>query len=379
MTGTMLWLVLSTLTPVFFSGHDRWTGFRESRAAIEPVTPEKIRKTTSFKNWGLYNLKARLGKIASHIFAVDAWKIERGSRSVVVAVVDTGVDPLHPDLTLNLWHAPTTKGADGKPAYGWDFADNKPNPIDIHGHGTHVAGIIGAVTNPKAGVSGVSPEVTLLPIRYYKDSNPGVVNLQNTVRAIHYAIDQGVRIINYSGGGPKYAHEEYLALKRAESHGILVVTAAGNNHENTDLAENSYYPGAYRLTNILSVAATNIKNELLGSSNWGRTTVDVAAPGEDIYSTIPDGKYGFLSGTSQATAFVSGLAALILAKNPRLTPPEVIALIRQGVDPLSSLSGKLISGGRINAFKTLVLMDRPKTKPVATDWMRLIASPPGKP
>src|SRR4029077_10572959 len=125
-------------------------------------------------------------------------------------------------------------------------------------------------------------------------SNPGSVNLRNTVKAINYAIDHGARIINYSGGGPEFSEEEYLAIKRAESKGILFVAAAGNERQNTDLVENYYYPSAYRLSNIISVAATDIHNNLLPSSNWGKKSVDVAAPGENIYSTLPQNKFGYM-------------------------------------------------------------------------------------
>jgi subtilisin family serine protease len=178
------------------------------------------------------------------------------------------------------------------------------DPSDDHGHGTHVAGIIGAVTNLDSGVSGVAPRVLIMAVKYYSESNPGSVNLKNTIDALNYAIDRGARIINYSGGGPEYSEAEYLAIKRAESRGILVVAAAGNEHQNTDLRERLYYPQAYGLSNIISVAATDINNNLLPSSNWGKSKIDVAAPGENIYSTLPGNRYGYMTGTSQATAFV---------------------------------------------------------------------------
>jgi thermitase len=289
---------------------------------------------------------------------VDAWSIEKGSRNVIVAVIDTGIDPTHKDLTKNIWRNP--KAAIAQPGetqhYGWNFVTNKPNPTDEHGHGTHVAGIIGAMANPISGVSGVTQNVSIMAVKYYSDSNPGAVNLKNTIKAINYAVENGAKIINYSGGGPEFSEEEYLAIKKAEAKGVLFVAAAGNEHQDTDVRENNYYPSAYKLTNIISVAATDINNNLLRSSNWGKSKVDVAAPGENIFSTLPNGRYGYMSGTSQATAFVSGIAALLLSKDPTLTPVQLKDIIRKSVDVIPGLQGKLATGGRVNAYKALLAL-----------------------
>jgi subtilisin family serine protease len=304
----------------------------------------------SFKNWGIIN-----GEAKSHIDAVDAWTISEGSPNVVVAVIDTGIDANHKDLKGNIWHDP--KHPD---TYGWNFVTNKPNPFDDHGHGTHVSGIIGAIADPQSGVSGVAHRVSIMPVKYYSDSNPGSVNLRNTVRAINYAVEHGAKIINYSGGGPEFSEDEYLAIKKAEAAGVLFVAAAGNEHQDTDLVENYYYPSAYHLSNIISVAATDIHNNLLRSSNWGKNKVDVAAPGENIYSTLPGGRYGYMSGTSQATAFVTGVAALLLSENPKLTPPKLKKLILSSVDRFPQLKGKLATGGRINAYSALLALEHEK-------------------
>jgi thermitase len=305
-----------------------------------------------YKNWGLINTQGR-----SHIHALDAWKIQEGSKKVVVAVIDTGIDASHKDLSANIWKAPSVGWAAAKKdtgVFGWNFVNDKANPTDDHGHGTHVAGIIGAVANPKNGVSGVAHHVSIMAVKYYSDSNTGAVNLRNTVKALNYAIDNGAKIINYSGGGPEPSEEEYVALKRAETQGILVVAAAGNERQNTDLPENKYYPAAYRLTNMISVAATDINNNLLSSSNWGKQRVDVAAPGDNIYSTLPGGRYGYMSGTSQATAFVSGLAALLLSQDPTLTPVQIREIIMGSVDRFPQLASKLATGGRVNAYAALL-------------------------
>jgi subtilisin family serine protease len=324
-------------------------GFTPSGNAVGKGLGQKLTQKFSFKNWGLINERTN-----SHISAPAAWKIEEGNSSVVVAVIDTGIDPTHSDLAKNIWHEKKNGVPDG--VYGWNFVIDRPNPLDDHGHGTHVAGIIGAVANPLTGVSGVAHRVSIMPVKYYSDSNSGIVNLRNTIRALHYAIDHGAKIINYSGGGPERSEEEYLAMKKAEAHGVLVVAAAGNEHQDTDQPKNYYFPAAYRLSNIISVAATDIQNSLLPSSNWGRTRVDVAAPGENIYSTLPGGRYGYMSGTSQATAFVTGMAALLLAKDPKLTPMQLREIIMSSVDRVPQLSNRVATGGKVNAYAALLAL-----------------------
>jgi subtilisin family serine protease len=318
-------------------------------AAPQKPKTERVSLASKIKNWGIINAN----KVKSHINALDAWKITSGNRKVVVAVIDTGLDANHKDLSKNVWHDPNEKTRN---VYGWNFVVNQPNPIDDHGHGTHVAGIIGAVTDLETGVSGVAQQVSIMPVKYYSDANPGSVNLRNTVKAINYAVEHGARIINYSGGGPEFSEEEYLAIKKAEAKGVLFVAAAGNEHQNTDLVENYYYPSAYRLSNIISVAAIDINNNLLPSSNWGVNKVDVAAPGENIYSTLPGGRYGHMSGTSQATAFVSGMAALLLAKDPSLTPKKIREIIMGSVDREPQLEGKLATAGKVNAYNALMTL-----------------------
>ncbi len=306
---------------------------------------------SNLKNWGLMNSRAK-----SHIQAPDAWKIEEGKKEIVVAVVDTGIDPKHKSLAQNIWHDTAENRPD---IFGWNFVSDKANPTDEHGHGTHVAGIIGALSDPDSGVSGVAHHISIMPVKYYSDSSPGSVNLKNTVKAINYAVDHGARIINYSGGGPEFSEDEYLAIKKAETKGVLFVAAAGNEHQNTDQVENYYFPSAYRLynlSNIISVAATDINNNLLISSNWGKRSVDVAAPGENIFSTLPQGRFGYMTGTSQATAFVSGLAALLLSQDPTLKPKQLKDLIMSSVDHFPQLQEKLAAGGRVNAYQALVAL-----------------------
>jgi subtilisin family serine protease len=252
---------------------------------------------------------------------------------VIVAVVDTGVDITHPDLKEKLWK-------DHQGNSGWDFVSNSPNIVDFHGHGTHIAGII----------AGMAKDIEIMPVRYYDVTADGSVNLSNTIKSLNYAIDHGAQIINYSGGGPEYSEDEFQAIKRAQDKGILVVAAAGNDHKDTDLSDNRYYPAAYEgkgLKNIITVASINNKNELLASSNWGHKSVDVAAPGQDILSTLPGGRYGKMSGTSQAAAFVSGVAAEVLSRYPDISPVQIKDFIVKHVTQINSLHGKTISGGKV--------------------------------
>jgi thermitase len=313
------------------------------------------------KNWGLENSASNIEK---------AWSVTQGSSNVIVAVIDTGIDANHPDLKANLWKAPSQNGRPSSGnVYGWDFVTKSSNPTDQHGHGTHIAGIIGAIANPKTGTAGVTQNVQIMPVRYYSETAPGNVNLANTIKALHYAIDNGAKIINYSGGGPEYSEEEFQAMKKASDKGVLIVAAAGNEHHNTDAEENRYYPAAYQLkglNNIITVASIDSQSKLLPSSNWGVKSVDVAAPGEGILSTIPGGRYGKMTGTSQATAFVSGVAALILSKQPALTPSQVKDIIMKNVTLVANLRGKIASNGKIDAYKALQAIAAPApAKPAA--------------
>lgn len=314
-----------------------------SFAAVQKASHSEAAKgVATLKNWGLDNSETT----TSHISARKAWRISKGSKKIVVAVIDTGVDATHPDLKDNV-----CRGAHDE--YGFDFVANKKNPVDRHGHGSHVAGIIAATAKANSGVMGVAPNVCIMAVRYYSDTATGAQNLANTVKAINYAVDHGAKVINYSGGGAEFSMAEMQAIKRAEAKGVVFVAAAGNEYQDTDQNGNAYFPAAYGLSNIIAVAATNIHNQILPSSNWGKKHVHVAAPGEQIYSTLPGAKYGYLTGTSQATAFVSGLAALILSEIPGLKPSEVRDIIMKTTDKLDSLNGKVASGGRINAYAAL--------------------------
>ncbi len=276
-----------------------------------------------------------------------AWKIFKKKQDVIVAVIDTGIDPYHPHLIKNLY-AP--KGTPSSKNYGVDFSKGaafKNRPYDQHGHGTHVAGII----------KSIFPDVKILSLKYYNPKASGKENLKSTIAALRYAVDLGVDIINYSSGGPESANEERRILEKAKKKGILVITAAGNEKSNIDLPhkKNAYYPASYVLPNILTVMAHTSSLKILKDSNYGRSSVDISAPGQRINSSLPKSRKGYLSGTSQSTAFVSGVAALLKANYPHLTFVELKMIIKKSAIKSSIFAGKSITSGRLSAKKALEL------------------------
>src|SRR3989338_5772504 len=289
-----------------------------------------------------------------------AWNISKGNKKIVVAIIDTGVDYTHPDLKNNIWQNPNEIPNNGKDdddngfiddTMGWNFVDHTPTPSDEHGHGTHVAGIIGAVRGNGIGISGVCPNISLMILKYYSPNATGKENLENTIKSFGYAVQNGAHIINYSGGGAEFSKEEREAILEAKKKGIIVVAAAGNERQNADI--HAYYPASYDLDNIVSVAAVTPTQKLVDSSNYGMKRIDVAAPGQNIFSTLPKGQYGYMTGTSQATAFVTGIAALALSTYGSLPSIAIKDLLLKNVHPTKTLKGKIKTGGMINAYAIL--------------------------
>lgn len=306
--------------------------------------------------------------------AARAWKVTKGSKDIIVAVIDTGIDINHEDLKENIWSNPGEIGLDknGKDkatngidddgngyiddVHGWNFVANSKDLTDNHGHGTHIAGIIGAQAGNKKGISGISPDVSLMIIKYYDPKVTNTDNLKNTINSINYAIKMGAHIINYSGGGTDYSQEEFEAVKKAEKNGILFVAAAGNERSNSD--QFHYYPADYKLSNIISVTALDPSKEVLASSNFGIETVDLAAPGQNIISTLPGNTYGFMTGTSQATAFVSGAAVLVKANKSEFKFDDIKKYILSTGDPSTTLAEKTRTSRSLNLFKALTILDQ---------------------
>jgi thermitase len=342
-----------------------------SQPRLEPILPKDeksvlLNDPAIQKNWGLMGTGG-----TSDIKAQKAWAITQGSRDIKVAIIDTGCDTHHPDLVANFWKNPGELGFDSKgkdkatngidddangfidDISGWNFVANNNDLTDNHGHGTHISGIVGAEGGNGIGISGVSPKVSLMCLKYYDPKSGGGDNLKNTIRAIRYAIQMGADIINYSGGGLEYSAEEYQAVKAARDAGILFVAAAGNEYSNSD--KSHYFPANYSLDNIVSVTAINQSAQVLKSSNYGIQTVHIAAPGENIFSTLPGAKYGVMTGTSQATAFVSGVAALIMAANREFKYSDVRKQILSTADEMDQIRNKTKTSGKLNSWAALAI------------------------
>lgn len=305
--------------------------------------------------------------------AARAWSVSQGNKNTIIAVIDTGIDINHEDLKNNLWVNPGESGLDANgrnratngidddqngfidDIHGWNFVSGNSKLNDNHGHGTHIAGIIGAEASNKKGISGISPNVSLMILKYFDPKVPNTDNLKNTVSSIRYAVKMGAHIINYSGGGTDFSQEEFNAIEQAEKKGILFVAAAGNERSNSD--QHHYYPADYGLKNIISVTAIDPTTEVLSSSNYGILTVDIAAPGQNILSCLPNNSYGLMTGTSQATAFVTGAAALIMPhKNQYFRATEVKNYILATGDSSASLYAKTRTSRQLNLFKALTIL-----------------------
>jgi subtilisin family serine protease len=340
---------------------------------VEPnfvVRAARLPNDRSFgEQWGLRNLGEFGGKVGADISASSAWDVAIGGPAPV-AVVDTGVSFKHVDLSGNAWvnpgDPPNGLDDDGDgfkdDVHGADFLQGDSDPDDDGGHGTHVAGIIGAQGNNSVGIAGVNWESQVMGLKFLDENGEG--NTADAANAIDFAVDHGARVINASWGGPAFSHALYSAIRRAHEHGVLVVAAAGNDGLNSDSSPD--YPAAFDLPNVISVAATDRSDRLLDFSNYGAKSVDLAAPGDDVYSTVPPSSdpsgYAAFSGTSMAAPFVAGAAALYLSKFPEATVDQVRAALLGAVDPLPSLAGKTVTGGRINLAKALGAAS-PSTRP----------------
>ena len=311
--------------------------------------------------WALNNVGQEGGKAEADLRAIKAWLKTQGSEDIVVAVLDTGVDYTHPDLVKNMWVRP-----DNIPAYedaelgkfndlhGFNAEDNQGDPMDTNGHGTHCAGIIGAEGNNGEGISGINWKVQIMPLKFLGKGGFGTT--KDAIEAINYAIDRkkagvNIRIINASWGSTQYSKALGDAIRVAGENGILFVAAAGNSATNND--KRPHYPSNYDLPNVISVAALDRSDQLASFSNFGEKTVHIGAPGRDILSTWLNGNYREASGTSMATPYVAGVAALILADKSDLSVEQLRAKLLKSVDKLDSLDGKVENGGRINAWLAL--------------------------
>lgn len=370
-----LWQIATTLSveeTVKRYSQDRRVQFIEPNYNDNKLTTPLIPNDPSFPLlWGLNNTGQTGGTPNADIDAPEAWGALQGwgwfpnTGNAIVGVIDTGVDYTHPDLINNIWKNPGETGGgketngidDDGNGYiddfrGWDFFNNDNNPMDGYGHGTHVAGTIGAEGNNGIGVTGVNWKVKIMPIQIFSSSGAAASNFA-IAQAIQYATANGADVTNNSWGGGPFS----MAIYNAILAGRLFVAAAGNYAQNNDISP--FYPATYNLNNIISVQATDHNDNLAGFSNYGATTVDLAAPGVNIYSTLPVGgslmgsNYGYSSGTSMATPHVAGAAALMVATRrdrglPDLTPVQLRQYVLNGVDVIPGLSGKNATKGRLN-------------------------------
>lgn len=294
-----------------------------------------------FTSWGIDP-----DKHLASINLKQSWNNFKKNKDIIVAVIDTGIQADHPFLINNITTLQGTKSASN---YGMDFSNEKSGttPVDQHGHGTHVAGI----------VKSIFPEVKILALKYYNPKASGQANLEATIKALKYAVDNNVDVINYSGGGPEASVEELRILKEAERKGILVIAAAGNERSNIDDKKHAYYPASYGLSNIITVAAHDDALNIISSSNYGKNSVEIAAPGHRIRSSIPNNGAGYMTGTSQATAFVTGVAALIKSKYPQMKFDQVKNIIISSSLKVKNFEGKILGAGKLDASRALELAD----------------------
>ena len=311
--------------------------------------------------WGLHNTGQSSGVAGADINAEPAWDLSVGSRQVVVAVIDSGTRITHQDLAPNMWQNLSEIAGNGvdddangfiDDISGIDAINHSGNPIDETGHGTHVAGTIGALGNGGGRHVGVAWEVQLMALKFL-GSSTGFTS--DAITCIEYAIAQGADIINASWGSSSFSVSLFNTIAVANQAGILFVAAAGNDGVNTDVV--GHYPSNFNLPNVISVAALDRTDSLAGFSNFGSSTVDLGAPGVQIYSTHPqsDAAYAFSSGTSMASPHVAGVAALVKSLFPTINVTDLKARLLSGTVPIPALAGLSSTGGRVDAHGAMTV------------------------
>ena len=334
------------------------------------------------KQWGMNDIGARNG-----------WQSAPSQKQMIVGVIDTGVDYTHEDLLPNMWRNPGESGLDANgvdrssngidddqngyidDVVGWDFVSNDNKPFDLKGnifqggnpgHGTHCAGNVAARGNNGMGISGVAPNAKIMALRFIGEKGQG--STATAIQAIKYAVDNGAQITSNSWGSegedPNYPEENQAlrdAVTYAQNANVLFIAAAGNGHSgrgyNNDTDDRPAYPASYKHDNIISVAAIDINDEFGGFSNWGVNSVDIAAPGVKVYSTVVGGDYTDMvipilkaswDGTSMAAPHVAGAAALYWSRNPEKSWQEVKSAIIASARKRPNMQGKLLSGGKLD-------------------------------
>lgn len=342
------------------------TALAKSRgvAAIEPAFKTRLALSESAPlppNDLLFGEQNHLNGAAGLSLDVSgAWSLVTQA-SVTVAVIDSGVDYTHPDLAGNIWtnigEIPGNGQDDDANGYaddvhGYNFYADTANPIDDHSHGTHMAGIIGAVGNNKIGVTGLLWRVEIMPLRFTDPE--GIGDTIKAIEAIHYAVANGARVINMSWtimGEGNTSQALRQTISSYQKAGVVFVTAAGNGDTSFigfDIDEFPVYPASFQLGNLITVGASDPLGNIASFSNYGAGSVHLLAPGANILSTLPGNSYGEMSGTSASTAVVSAAAAMVLTESPGLTSEEVKNLLLSTVNDDPGLVGRVQTAGTLN-------------------------------
>ena len=298
------------------------------------------------------------GTAGADIKATNAWDVFTGDPNLKIGVIDTGVDYNHPDLAANIWtnpgEIPGNSIDDDSNGYvddvhGYDFVNNDGDPFDDNGHGSHCAGTIAGVGDNNVGVTGVNWQAKVIGIKFLSGAGSG--STAGAIAGVQYSIAVGCRLTSNSWGGGGFSQALLDAINAAGAAGQLFIAAAGNASANTDVSP--HYPSSYDSPYIVAVAATDHNDNLASFSNFGATTVDLAAPGVAILSCQPGGGYQLLSGTSMATPHVAGVAGLAMGRFPSATNLFIKQLILNGADVKPHLAGKVLTSARLNAFLTI--------------------------
>ncbi|GEM_PF-4017942 len=319
-------------------------------------SPDQEPYLVSGEQWGLQNQGVEGALAGADIEAVDAWQEQSSAAGVVVAVIDTGVNYAHVDLADRMWVNPGETPDDNidndgngviDDVHGLDAYANDGDPADDNGHGTHCAGIIGADSGNGYGMTGVAPDVTVMALKFLSENGAGATS--DALLTIQYALDHGADILNLSWGSPRESALLEELLRTCGEQGMLIAAAAGNDADNVD--NRPMFPGSFPLPALVTVAATDARDQLAGYSNYGPQHVEIAAPGTDILSTWigSTGAYNRISGTSMATPHVAGVLALLRARYPSDESGETILRLLNGAESLSTLSNKIAERRRLNA------------------------------
>lgn len=337
--------------------------------------------------WGINNDGQTGGIAGADMRVLEAWGIRHDATATPIAILDTGIDWQHEDLTENVWQN-LGEDADGDGRVlewngtewifdpgdindfdddgngykddfiGWDFVNNDNNPMDDNGHGTHVAGIAGARGNNGIGATGIAWEAQLLALKVFDENGSGTMD--NVDLALDYAIQQGIKITNNSWGTTNPDSQTLEeALDKTRNAGQLFIAAAGNNTADNDSPAGKIYPASYDFNNIIAVASTNQFDQKANFSNYGAATIDIGTPGKGIYSTLPGNSYGYLYGTSMSAPYLAGAAALLWSEANTLTPDQVKNTLLNTTQTLPDLEGKCVSGGRLDLFNALHTLTKP--------------------